>query len=97
MVVYAGQRCQWEETARKEHNRARLDNSDTRKYLHTERNIGGNPETQKEFLETLESDTSKRPQERHGKKPPIANRFALGYTYKDVLDTDHEGTETTIL
>lgn len=25
------------------------------------------------------------------KKPPIANAFALGYTYLDVLDTDQEG------
>ena len=26
------------------------------------------------------------------KKPPIANAFALGYTYLDVLDTDQEGS-----
>ena len=25
------------------------------------------------------------------KRPPIANEFALGYTYLDVLDADHEG------
>ena len=25
------------------------------------------------------------------KKPTIANAFALGYTYLDVLDADHEG------
>lgn len=25
------------------------------------------------------------------KRPPVANAFALGYTYLDVLDADHEG------
>lgn len=25
------------------------------------------------------------------KRPPVANSFALGYTYLDVLDADHEG------
>jgi dynein light intermediate chain 1 len=66
-------------------------------YFRAERNIGGNPETQKEFLEILESDTPKRSSERHRKKPPIANRFALGYTYQDVLDTDHEGIRTQLV
>lgn len=34
----------------------------------------------------------KRAQDRHGsRQPPIANNFALGYTYYDVLDADHEG------
>jgi hypothetical protein len=34
----------------------------------------------------------KKGQERHfAKQPPIANNFALGYTYQDVLDADHEG------
>lgn len=46
---------------------------------------------QREFLETLESDTSRRPQDRRRKKPPVANEFALGYTYQDVLDADHDG------
>ena len=46
---------------------------------------------QKEFLETLASDEPKRPQDRHKRKPVIANEFALGYTYQDVLDADHEG------
>ncbi len=67
------------------------------KVLGAKRRIGGNPETQKEFLETLESDAPKRPLERHRKNSPIANKFALGYTYQDVLDTDHEGMGTTIL
>lgn len=39
----------------------------------------------------LESDIPKRPQDRNRKKPPIANEFALGYTYQDVLDADQEG------
>jgi dynein light intermediate chain 1 len=35
---------------------------------------------------------SRKPQDRHGsKQPPVANNFALGYTYHDVLDADHEG------
>ena len=53
--------------------------------------LGGTPETQKEFLEILASDAPKRPQDRHRKKPVVANDFALGYTYQDVLDADHEG------
>lgn len=52
--------------------------------------LGGSPDTQKEFLEVLASDVSKRPQDRHKKKPVVANEFALGYTYQDVLDADHE-------
>lgn len=39
----------------------------------------------------LESDVPKGPQERNRRKPPIANEFALGYTYQDVLDADQEG------
>ena len=53
--------------------------------------IGGTPDTQKELLETLASDAPKRPQDRHKRKPVIANEFALGYTYQDVLDADQEG------
>ena len=57
----------------------------------TENLVGGDPESQKEFLETLGPELPKRLQERHRRKPPVANEFALGYTYQDVLDTDHEG------
>ncbi|KAF2279599.1 dynein [Westerdykella ornata] len=55
--------------------------------------LGGTPETQREFLESVstESSSGRRPPDR-GRKPPIANQFALGYTYQDVLDTDHEDT-----
>ncbi|KAI4197595.1 MAG: hypothetical protein LQ350_005829 [Teloschistes chrysophthalmus] len=52
--------------------------------------LGGNPELQREFLETLESDTQTRSQDRRKKKPPIANEFALGYTYQHVLDADQD-------
>ncbi|KAF2433466.1 DLIC-domain-containing protein [Tothia fuscella] len=51
--------------------------------------LGGTPETQREFLESLSTETprTRRPQSR---KAPIANQYALGYTYQDVLDADHE-------
>ncbi|KAJ9657389.1 hypothetical protein H2201_008183 [Coniosporium apollinis] len=55
--------------------------------------LGGTPETQKDFLDSIRTDPEKRrrPPDR-GRKPPIANQFALGYTYQDVLDTDQEDT-----
>ncbi|KAF1915750.1 dynein family protein [Ampelomyces quisqualis] len=55
--------------------------------------LGGTPETQREFLESVSTETanSRRPPDR-GRKPPVANQFALGYTYQDVLDTDQEDT-----
>ncbi|KAL1971032.1 hypothetical protein VTN77DRAFT_2866 [Rasamsonia byssochlamydoides] len=55
--------------------------------------LGGTPESQREFLETLSSDPSdpRLPTERRkGRVAPIANEFALGYTYQDVLDADQE-------
>jgi len=48
---------------------------------------GGTGECQKEFVESLNLGRKKGE-----KKPPIANAFALGYTYLDVLDTDQEGS-----
>ncbi|MCJ1404846.1 hypothetical protein MMC11_008072 [Xylographa trunciseda] len=54
--------------------------------------LGGSVETQKEFLETLSSDSTKKHQEGYRKMPPVANDFALGYTYQDVLDADQEDT-----
>ncbi|KAF2029181.1 hypothetical protein EK21DRAFT_113238 [Setomelanomma holmii] len=55
--------------------------------------LGGTPETQREFLDSVSTDSAnnRRPPDR-GRKPPIANQFALGYTYQDVLDIDHEDT-----
>ncbi|KAG8525729.1 uncharacterized protein KY384_000489 [Bacidia gigantensis] len=52
--------------------------------------LGGTPDTQKEFLDTLDSESPKRPQVKNKKKPIVANDFALGYTYQNVLDADHE-------
>ncbi|KAJ4984416.1 dynein light intermediate chain [Stagonosporopsis vannaccii] len=54
--------------------------------------LGGTPDTQRDFLDALATDgpSARRPHER-ARKPPVANHFALGYTYQDVLDTDHEG------
>ena len=55
---------------------------------------GGTTDSQREFLEALSVDGSRKPQDRHSsKQPPVANNFALGYTYHDVLDADHEGMQ----
>ncbi|KAI5301555.1 hypothetical protein KEM56_001606 [Ascosphaera pollenicola] len=54
--------------------------------------LGGNPDSQREFLETLSPDSSDPRVQRKGKAPPFSNQFALGYTYQDVLDADHEDT-----
>lgn len=60
--------------------------------------IGGTPESQREFLETFSAETSAGAglinDKRQRRTPPIANQFALGYTYRDVLDADHEGNAT---
>ncbi|PSS28024.1 hypothetical protein M430DRAFT_113376 [Amorphotheca resinae ATCC 22711] len=53
--------------------------------------LGGSAESQREFLEALSGEDARKPQDRQSSKhPPIANNFALGYTYHDVLDADHE-------
>ncbi|KAE8442602.1 hypothetical protein EG329_003025 [Mollisiaceae sp. DMI_Dod_QoI] len=53
--------------------------------------LGGTPDSQREFLEALSTDDSRRAGDRqNNKQAPIANNFALGYTYHDVLDADHE-------
>ncbi|KAK1147309.1 hypothetical protein N8T08_001386 [Aspergillus melleus] len=57
--------------------------------------LGGTPESQREFLETFAADTSDpnlTNEKRKGRVPPVANQFALGYTYLDVLDADQEDT-----
>jgi dynein light intermediate chain 1, cytosolic len=60
---------------------------------------GGSVDSQREFLEALTNNGSSNGQgrnlERSTNLPPIANRFALGYTYYDVLDADQEGQSTT--
>jgi len=52
---------------------------------------GGSTDSQREFLEALSTDDSRRQDRQSSKQPPVANNFALGYTYHDVLDADHEG------
>lgn len=57
--------------------------------------LGGTPDQQREFLEQLNppnlrprylnNDRRKQP-----RTAPISNRYALGYTYHDVLDADQE-------
>ena len=54
--------------------------------------LGGSPESQREFLESISTESTSSRRDRQSRKPPIANQFALGYTYQDVLDADHEGT-----
>ncbi|RPA74517.1 hypothetical protein BJ508DRAFT_243855 [Ascobolus immersus RN42] len=49
--------------------------------------LGGTPESQTQFIESL---TPTAPNAKNQKKPPISNEFALGYTFLDVLDSDHE-------
>lgn len=53
--------------------------------------LGGSVESQRDFLEALSSRELRRNQSRHNQKlAPIANSFALGYTYYDVLDADQD-------
>ncbi|KAM0241822.1 hypothetical protein ACHAPO_001516 [Fusarium lateritium] len=53
--------------------------------------LGGSPEHQRDFLDSLSSSEPRRNADRL-KIPPIANNFALGYTYYDVLDADQDDT-----
>ena len=55
--------------------------------------LGGTPEQQREFLEHLNPETtrSRFNDRRNIKKPPVSNKYTLGYTYHDVLDADGEG------
>ncbi|KAG9257768.1 dynein light intermediate chain [Emericellopsis atlantica] len=53
--------------------------------------LGGTPDSQRDFLDSLSSSESRRNFDRH-KIPPVANNFALGYTYYDVLDADQDDT-----
>jgi dynein light intermediate chain 1 len=54
--------------------------------------LGGTVESQLEFLEAVSSQNDpRRALDRNGDRPPpVANSFALGYTYYDVLDADQE-------
>lgn len=48
--------------------------------------LGGSVTGQKEFVESLGMGCYKK----GAKGAPVANAFALGYTYQDILDADHE-------
>lgn len=56
--------------------------------------LGGNPDQQREFLEQLnpeqDANRSRFSQARKSRSIPISNKYALGYTYHDVLDADQE-------
>lgn len=62
------------------------------KIAYAERMLGGTSTAQRDFLETVSIDSAsrRRPPDK-SRLPPVANRFALGYTYQDVLDIDQEG------
>jgi dynein light intermediate chain 1 len=54
-------------------------------------NTGGTVDSQRDLLESLSSQDQRRIVDRgNAKLPPVANNFALGYTYYDVLDADQE-------
>ena len=63
--------------------------------------LGGSQESQREFIDSLatqqpqEQNTRSRRQDpranNKNKKPGLANQFALGYTYRDILDVEGEG------
>lgn len=57
--------------------------------------LGGTPDQQREFLEQLNPPNlrprySTNDRRRQPRTAPISNRYALGYTYHDVLDADQE-------
>jgi dynein light intermediate chain 1, cytosolic len=55
--------------------------------------LGGSVDSQREFFESLSTSEIRRTLDRQtNKTPPLANSFALGYTYYDVLDADQEDT-----
>ncbi|KAK4647070.1 uncharacterized protein QC761_122250 [Podospora bellae-mahoneyi] len=55
--------------------------------------LGGTVDSQREFFESLSNNELRRTLDRNASRmPPVANSFALGYTYYDVLDADQEDT-----
>ncbi|KAL1859508.1 hypothetical protein VTK73DRAFT_7583 [Phialemonium thermophilum] len=55
--------------------------------------LGGTVDSQREFFELLSNQDYRGELDRGAPKlPPVANSFALGYTYYDVLDADQEDT-----
>ncbi len=93
----AGSDARKDDNAKKELWSSMLDSVASGKRL-PEKNIlvlGGTVDSQREFLESLSSSELRRTLDRQGlgsKVPPVANQFALGYTYYDVLDADQEDT-----
>ena len=93
MVVDARRGCEREEAAGEEYHRPRQVYLPQMIEALTDACAGGSTESQREFLEALSGEDGRKAQDRQSsKQPPIANSFALGYTYHDVLDADHEGT-----
>lgn len=55
--------------------------------------LGGTVSSQRDFIEALSNNEMRRNIDRYNSdNPPIANRFALGHTYYDVLDADQDDT-----
>lgn len=55
--------------------------------------LGGTVDSQRDFIESLSNGELRRTLDRNAARlPPVANSFALGYTYYDVLDADQEDT-----
>jgi dynein light intermediate chain 1, cytosolic len=58
--------------------------------------LGGTPTQQTDLLEHLSPPPSAarsrhhQTQQQQHRKPPVSNRYALGYTYQDVLDADQD-------
>ena len=55
-----------------------------------QKHTGGTVESQRDYIEALANNDTRRNGDRQ-KIPPIANSFALGYTYYDVMDADQDG------
>jgi hypothetical protein len=97
VVVYARQRHHWKEITRKEYLSAgHVDSGSFECLALANYEVGGSTDSQKEFLQALSTDDIGKSDRQSSKQPPLANNFALGYTYHDVLDADHEGTFTQI-
>ncbi len=57
--------------------------------------LGGTVDSQREFFDSLSNNDLRRALDRNAassRVPPVANSFALGYSYYDVLDADQEDT-----
>lgn len=86
------------ETEKKEIWSTLLDNVASEKGLPKKHLIvlGGTEEQQRDFISSLSQDPPKNSRQRQSdrsaknKKTPIANQYALGYTYLDVYDAEHE-------